>query len=53
VPHLHRVRSCATCCWDEDLGFMYGDGGDISFYGAPEDMRAGRWDRLEVTPDSS
>ena len=40
--------------WDEDhLGFMYGDGGQVTFYGAREDMRAGRWDRLKVTPDSS
>ncbi|MDA0166243.1 YwqG family protein [Solirubrobacter ginsenosidimutans] len=39
--------------WDEDLGFMYGDGGQVTFYGAPGDFRAGRWDRLKVIPDSS
>ena len=39
--------------WDEDLGYMHGDGGQISFYGSPEDLRTGRWERIKATPDSS
>lgn len=39
--------------WDVDLGFTYGDGGQISFYGRPEDFRAGRWQHVKATPDSS
>jgi Domain of unknown function (DUF1963) len=39
--------------WDEDLGFTYGDGGQVTFYGAADDIRAGRWDRLYAMPDSS
>jgi len=39
--------------WDVDLGFTYGDGGQISFYGRPEDLRAGRWEHVKAMPDSS
>lgn len=39
--------------WDEDLGYMYGDGGQISFYGTPEDLRLGRWQHIKAMPDSS
>jgi uncharacterized protein YwqG len=39
--------------WDEDIEYMHGDGGQISFYGSPEDLRAGRWERIKATPDSS
>jgi uncharacterized protein YwqG len=39
--------------WDEDLGYMHGDGGQISFYGAANDLRAGRWQSIKATPDSS
>ena len=38
--------------WDVELGFTYGDGGQISFYGRPEDLRAGRWQHVKATPDS-
>jgi hypothetical protein len=39
--------------WDVELGFTYGDGGQISFYGRAEDLRAGRWQRVKAMPDSS
>jgi uncharacterized protein YwqG len=39
--------------WDEELGFTYGDGGEISFHGSPEDLRAGRWQRIKATIESS
>lgn len=39
--------------WDEELRFVYGDGGQISFYGHPDDLRAGRWQRIKATPDSA
>lgn len=39
--------------WDEDLGFMWGDGGQISFYALPSDLEAGRWERVKAMPDSS
>ena len=38
--------------FDEELNFMYGDAGDITFYGAGEDIRAGRWDRIKAIPNS-
>jgi uncharacterized protein YwqG len=38
--------------WDEELGFMYGDAGTISFWGRPEDIRAARWQHVKATPDS-
>ncbi len=38
--------------WDVELGFTYGDGGQISFYGRPEDLRARRWQHVKATPDS-
>jgi hypothetical protein len=31
---------------------MHLDGGDLTFHAAPEDVRAGRWDRVTVTPTS-
>ena len=39
--------------WDEDLDFVYGDGGQISFYGTVDDISAGRWHRIKATPGSS
>jgi uncharacterized protein YwqG len=39
--------------WDEALGFTYGDGGQISFYGRPEDLRAGLWQHVRAMPDSA
>jgi len=33
--------------WDADLGLTHGDGGQISFYGRPEDLRAGRWQHVQ------
>jgi uncharacterized protein YwqG len=39
--------------WDDDLDFVYGDGGQISFYGTAEDISGGRWHRIRVTPESS
>jgi hypothetical protein len=39
--------------WDEPLNFMYGDGGQITFHGAPHDIHAGRWNRLSAQLDSS
>jgi hypothetical protein len=38
--------------WDEELGFMYGDAGDVMFYAAAEDIRAERWDRIKAVPNS-
>lgn len=38
--------------WDEALGFEYLDGADLTFYGDAEDVRAGRWERLTVEPQS-
>jgi hypothetical protein len=38
--------------WDEALRFEFLDGGDITFRGAPEDVAAGRWERLSVTTES-
>ncbi|HEX5782369.1 MAG TPA: DUF1963 domain-containing protein [Solirubrobacteraceae bacterium] len=38
--------------WDEALGFEYLDGADLTFYGDAGDVRAGRWDRLTVEPQS-
>ena len=32
--------------WDVELGFMFLDGGDLTFHGPT-------WDRLTVTPQSS
>ena len=37
---------------DPDLEFSFIDAGDIHFLGAPEDIKACRWDRLTVWPDS-
>ncbi len=37
---------------DPDLAFSFIDAGDIHFLGAPEDIKACRWDRLTVWPDS-
>jgi hypothetical protein len=39
--------------YDEELGFMYGDAGDVTFYGTAEDIRAARWDRIKAIPNSS
>jgi hypothetical protein len=39
--------------WDTELGFEFGDGGQISFYGRADDLREGRWDRVRAMPDSS
>jgi uncharacterized protein YwqG len=39
--------------WDEPLNFMCGDGGQITFFGSPADIRAGRWDQLHAQLDSS
>jgi hypothetical protein len=39
--------------WDEPLNFMYADGGSITFRGHPEDIRAGRFDRIYVELSSS
>ena len=39
--------------WDEELRFMFGDGGEVTFYGSPEDLRDGRWERVKAMPDSS
>jgi uncharacterized protein YwqG len=38
--------------YDDELNFMYGDAGDVTFYGAAEDIRAGRWDRVKAMPNS-
>jgi hypothetical protein len=37
---------------DEELGFDFLDLGDITFYGDPDDVRAGRWERLTVSTQS-
>lgn len=34
--------------WDPDLGFEHLDAGDLTFYGAADDVQAGRWERLTV-----
>jgi hypothetical protein len=39
--------------WDEDWGFTYADGGHVTFHGTGEDIRAGRWDRIQVLFESS
>jgi hypothetical protein len=36
---------------DEALGGFL-DAGDLLFYGAADDVRAGRWDRLTISPSS-
>jgi uncharacterized protein YwqG len=38
--------------WDEELGFMFADAGQISFWAAPEDLRAGNWHRIMATTES-
>lgn len=38
--------------WDEELGFDFLDAGDLTFHGDPADVRAGRWERLTVSPGS-
>jgi hypothetical protein len=38
--------------WDEAIGFEYLDGGDITLFVDPEDLRAARWDRLRIPVDS-
>jgi hypothetical protein len=38
--------------WDERLGFEFLDGGDLTVHGTAEDVRAGRWDRLTISPSS-
>lgn len=38
---------------DGALGFEYLDGGDLTVHGAEDDVRAGRWDRLTVSANSS
>lgn len=38
--------------WDEQLGFEFLDGGDITFYGDGADVEAGRWERLIVSTAS-
>lgn len=35
-----------------DIGFEFMDGGDIHFLGTPQDIRAGRWDRITVYPNT-
>jgi hypothetical protein len=37
---------------DADLGFDFLDAGDLLFFGAPDDIRARRWDRLTAWPSS-
>jgi uncharacterized protein YwqG len=37
---------------DEGLNFMYGDAGDVTFYGTAEDIRAGHWNRVKAMPNS-
>jgi len=39
--------------WDEDLGFTYGDGGEISFYASPDNLRAARWSDVKASLESS
>jgi hypothetical protein len=38
--------------YDEELNFMYGDAGDVTFYGTAEDIRAGQWNRVKAMPNS-
>lgn len=38
--------------WDEELGFTYGDAGQVSFYGTLEDLGMGNWHRIRATPES-
>jgi uncharacterized protein DUF1963 len=38
--------------WDEALGFEFLDAGDLTFHGDAADVRAGRWDRLTISPSS-
>jgi hypothetical protein len=38
--------------WDEALRFEFLDGGDLTFYADAGDVRAGRWERLTVSPAS-
>ena len=38
--------------WDEALGFEHLDGGDLTFYADADDICAGRWERLTVSPAS-
>ena len=38
--------------WDEALGFEHLDGGDLTFHADADDVRAGRWERLTVSPAS-
>ena len=33
--------------YDQELNFMYGDAGDVTFYGAADDIRNGHWDRVK------
>jgi Domain of unknown function (DUF1963) len=37
---------------DAGLGFSFLDAGDLLFFGAPEDIRAQRWDQLTIWPSS-
>jgi hypothetical protein len=37
---------------DADLGFDFLDAGDLLFFGASDDIRARRWDRLTAWPSS-
>jgi hypothetical protein len=37
---------------DSELGFSFIDGGDILFFGSPEDVRARRWDQLTAWPST-
>lgn len=39
--------------WDEPLGFVFGDGGQITLHGTPDDIRTGRWDRITAQTDDS
>ena len=53
--HGRRPRPCQRAAYGLGrawLGFMFLDGGDITFHGLPEDVAAGRWDRLHVTTES-
>jgi hypothetical protein len=38
--------------WDEALGFEFLDAGDLTLHGCAADVRAGRWERLTLTPNS-
>jgi uncharacterized protein YwqG len=52
-PRSAGETSLLQLNWDEELGYMHGDGGQISFYGPADDLRAGRWQSVKATPDSS